>query len=231
MQKFLLNPNETAMENLFRASDWAVRVWLKRKKLRLFREEWDELRNTQIYWTVRYFLRRLREGRYDRSQPFFMNVLSCARSCQTATITPFIEQVKHKISDASDGMERLSFDPDRHPLRYDYEKARDGLLTPAEREAIGAKYALRTMHYEDALKYLWACQDEEAAYEHKVIDTAANIQHRQLTLAKLDAKLNKMKTKDQLYQREYHRSYYWKNRDRILKNMKVYKAKKRAKKA
>lgn len=226
-KQFKLNPNLSARENLWAAAKLSSMYWLRRKKLKLFRVEWDELVSILTYRTVLYFMQRLRRGLYNRSESFLYNVLSCARSVQHPVIKAFLTDVKNKIN-STDHMETLTFDPDNHPLVFHPKSSRQGLLTAIERDALGVSYAVHQAHYESALKYFWACEDEEAAYEHKVIDTSENIRKRQMTLAKVHALLNAGKTHDQLYQREYHRAYYWKNREKIIASQKAYKLRKKA---
>lgn len=226
-KRFQLNPNLSARENLWAAAKLSSMYWLRRKKLKLFRVEWDELVSILSYRTVLYFMQRLRRGLYNRSESFLYNVLSCARSVQHPVIKAFLTDVKNKIN-STDHMETLTFDPDNHPLVFHPKSSRQGLLTAIERDALGVSYAVHQAHYESALKYFWACEDEEAAYEHKVIDKAENIRKRQMTLAKVHALLNAGKTHDQLYQREYHRAYYWKNREKIIASQKAYKLRKKA---
>jgi len=226
-KRFQLDPNLSARENLWAAAKVSSMYWLRRKRLKLFRTEWDELVETLTYRTVLYFMQRLRRGLYNRSESFLYNVLSCARSVQHPVIKRFLTDVKNKIN-STDHMETLAFDPDNHPLVFHPKSTRQGLLTAIERDALGVSYAVHQVHYEPALKYLWACEDEEAAYEHKVIDTAENIRKRQMTLAKVQSLLNGGKTHDQLYQREYHRAYYWKNREKIIASQKAYKLRKKA---
>ena len=226
-KRFQLDPNLSARENLWAAAKLSSMYWLRRKKLKLFRTEWDELICNLTYRTVLYFMQRLRRGLYNRSESFLYNVLSCARSVQNPVIKKFITDVKNRIN-STDHMETLAFDPDNHPLVFHPKSTRQGLLTAIERDALGVSYAVHQVHFEPALRYFWACEDEEAAYEHKVIDKAENIRKRQMTLAKVHALLNGGKTHDQLYQREYHRAYYWKNREKIIANQKAYKRRKKA---
>ena len=218
-KRFQLNPNLSAkLSSMY---------WLRRKRLKLFRAEWDELVSNLTYRTVLYFMQRLRRGLYNRSESFLYNVLSCARSVQHPVIKSFLSEVKNKIN-STDHMETLTYDPDNHPLVFHPKSSRQSLLTAIERDVLGVSYAVHQAHYEPALKYLWACEDEEAAYEHKVIDTSENIRKRQMTLAKVHALLTDGKTRDQLYQREYHRAYYWKNREKIIASQKAYKLRKKA---
>lgn len=226
-KRFQLDPNLSARENLWAAAKLSSMYWLRRKKLKLFRVEWDELVSILTYRTVLYFMQRLRRGLYNRSESFLYNVLSCARSVQHPVIKAFLTDVKNRIN-STDHMETLTFDPDNHPLVFHPKSSRQSLLTAIERDALGVSYAVHQAHYESALKYFWACEDEEAAYEHKVIDKAENIRKRQMTLAKVHALLNAGKTHDQLYQREYHRAYYWKNREKIIASQKAYKLRKKA---
>ena len=227
-KRFQLNPNLSARENLWAAAKLSSMYWLRRKRLKLFRAEWDELVSNLTYRTVLYFMQRLRRGLYNRSESFLYNVLSCARSVQHPVIKSFLSEVKNKLN-STDHMETLTYDPDNHPLVFHPKSSRQSLLTAIERDVLGVSYAVHQAHYEPALKYLWACEDEEAAYEHKVIDTSENIRKRQMTLAKVRALLNDGKTRDQLYQREYHRAYYWKNREKIIASQKAYKLRKKAK--
>ena len=111
MKKFLLDPNLSAQENLWRAAELAVTSVIcsskRRKKLRLNKEEWEDLVFRAKFETVCAFMRKLRgtgkatQGTYDRSKTFFLNIYSCAWSIGNHVIDDVINEIKIKLNSTS----------------------------------------------------------------------------------------------------------------------------------
>lgn len=215
-QKFLLDPNETAMENLFRAADYAVRYILSRKRIKLKSdEEWEELHNRCVYKGVSIFMSRyIGNHKYDRAFSFYQNVYSAVWSCVTLVVTSFFDEIKDRLN-STDHMENLPYDPDRHTLyQPETRKRAPSILTTAERETLGFDH-VTAWNAEEALNYIWSCEDEAAEYDHKTIDTAANLEHRKSVLGRIDGLLRKGRTDAEYNDLKYYHDYYKNRKDRV----------------
>lgn len=185
MVRYKLDPKETAMENLFRAADYAARYQLSRKCLRITKEEWAELHRRLVLASVVYFLSRLRRGKYDHSVPFFVNVLGCSRAKASYTVKLFLDEIRDKLNmtstDTPVGDEFGSlgdFLPDKgiHPLFH--------------RVASHARYVKEIKARETpeiALNRLWAEEDERLVATGSYVDWQAINFHRQEVLARVSA--------------------------------------------
>lgn len=185
MLRFKLDPKETAMENLFRAADYAARYQLSRKRLRITKEEWAELHRRLVLASVVYFLSRLRRGKYDHSVDFFMNVLGCSRAKASYTVKKYLNEIREKLNmtstDTPEGDEMGTFgdflpDTGTHPLFH--------------RVASTAKYAKEIKSKEtpeSALNRLWAEEDERLVATGSYVDWKAINFHRQEVLARVSA--------------------------------------------
>lgn len=193
------------MENLFRAADYATRYILGRKRIRLkTTEEWTELHALCMYKAVFEFMKRLRDHEYNRDYSFFENVYSCVWSSHMHVVDAFIKDIKRHLS-STDNMDMVAYNPDQHPLRVEPSRNIWGILTRAERESLELP-KIKLYNAEEALNYLWACEDEAAAYEGTVIDHAANLEHRKHVLERIKAKENEVDPQ-RLHQRKYLREY------------------------
>lgn len=184
MLRFKLDSSQTAMENLFRAADYAAKYNLSKKRLRITKDEWAELHRRLVLSTVIYFMSRLRRGLYDRSVPFFVNVLGCCRA-SSYTVKKFINEIREKLNmtstDTPAGDEMGTYgdflpDTGTHPLFH--------------RVASTAKYAKEIKAREkpeDALNRLWAEEDERLVATGSYVDWKAINFHRQGILARVSA--------------------------------------------
>lgn len=104
-QKFVLNPNETAMQNLWRAATLATYIMLFTKRYGLPRfnhEEINELIEEMTLYVVINVLRKIRGGSsniapYSKKHTFFQNVQSVAWSCRTLLVNRKFEEIKKRI--------------------------------------------------------------------------------------------------------------------------------------
>lgn len=182
MVRFKIDPKETAMENLFRAADYAAKYNLSKKRLRITNEEWAELHRRLVLSTVIYFMSRLRRGLYDRSVPFFVNVLGAARA-SSYTVKKYLKEIREKLNmtstDTPAGDEMGTYgdflpDTGTHPLFH--------------RVASTAKYSKEIKSKEkpeDALNRLWAEEDERLVATGSYVDWKAINFHRQEVLARV----------------------------------------------
>jgi hypothetical protein len=172
------------MENLFRAADYAAKYNLSKKRLRITNEEWAELHRRLVLSTVIYFLSRLRRCLYDRSVPFFVNVLGAARA-SSYTVKKYLNEIREKLNmtstDTPEGDEMGTFGdflPDKgiHPLFH--------------RVASHAKYVKEIKAKEtpeSALNRLWAEEDERLVATGSYVDWQTINFHRQEVLARVSA--------------------------------------------
>ena len=185
-KRFQLDPNETAMENLWRAADYATRYNLSRKRLRITDEEWKELQCRLALATVLYFLDRLRRGKYDRSVPFFVNVLGCCRA-SSYTVTKFLGEIREKLNLTSTDMEVGNSDT---PGTLGDFMPDTGIHPLFHRVASTARYAKEIKAREspeEALNRLWAEEDERLKASGTFVDWQEIQFHRKTILQSLQS--------------------------------------------
>lgn len=102
-KKFMLDPNETAMENLWRCAHATTGFVLKRwwRRLRLTNEERHDIFVDLMTRTVVRFLRKVRRGGYDRRFDFWQNVFSSCWGCSQCVIQVHIRQIRKKLAERS----------------------------------------------------------------------------------------------------------------------------------
>lgn len=95
--RWLINPNRSAMENLFdacRVATYAMRNKYS-SKLMLSREEWDDLCNEVILASVQQFMdSKIRRHTYCHEVSFYMNCASCVLSTWQFKLKYFLKDVK-----------------------------------------------------------------------------------------------------------------------------------------
>lgn len=103
-----LDPNKTAQENLWsavRMITLAFKAAYCRKGLVLTKDEWDEVIDDIMFFAVRRFLNAVKEGRYDRSVSFFLNVRSHVLSLFHERLNLYIKNVVKRKADSLDRMD------------------------------------------------------------------------------------------------------------------------------
>ena len=121
MQRWLIDPSISAMENLFSAASYAA-DWFKhmaiRKGLTLTGDEWDEVMDEIIFTSVRRFLNKLKTGGYSRAHSFYLNVRSCVYSVFHNTVNKYITHVVLKKIYSLDRLDpvRAQYLKDSRPL-------------------------------------------------------------------------------------------------------------------
>lgn len=94
-----LDPNESAMDNLWRLAYTACRIILKMKNLTLYTDEYTELLDDLAYLTVRQFMEhRIGQKKYSRQHTFFQNVYACAYSSTGSYLKRYLARLKIKIA-------------------------------------------------------------------------------------------------------------------------------------
>ena len=76
-----------------------------RKGLMLTADEWDDVIDDVMFFAVKRFMTRIREGRYDRRASFFLNVRSCVLSLFHSRLNLYIKNVIRRKADSLDRME------------------------------------------------------------------------------------------------------------------------------
>lgn len=105
---FELDGNKTAQENLWcavRMITLAFKAAYCRKGLVLTKDEWDEVIDDVMFFAVRRFLNAVKEGRYDRSVSFFLNVRSHVLSLFHERLNIYIKNVVRRKTDSLDRMD------------------------------------------------------------------------------------------------------------------------------
>lgn len=103
-----LDPKKTAQENLWDATRMitlAFKALYCRKGLVLTKDEWDEVIDDVMFWAVRRFMKRIRDGRYDHSVSFFLNVRSCVFSLFHERLNLYIKNIVRRKADSLDRMD------------------------------------------------------------------------------------------------------------------------------
>lgn len=104
---FEIDPHKTAQENLWEATRMitlAFKAAYCRKGLVLTKDEWDEVIDDVMFFAVRRFLKAIKEGRYDRSVSFFLNVRSHVFSLFHERLNLYIKNVVKRKTDSLDRM-------------------------------------------------------------------------------------------------------------------------------
>lgn len=159
--RFKLDPNLTAMENLFTASRWSSIVVLKRNRFYgVTAQDKAELIQNLTLATVVHFLnfkvcqkRYARFAKDGRPLTFFDNCLSSAWSCAPNVAQPILKRIQLKVntSNIDDVAFRLS-DTDKFPLYMaldEYDKTKEKPVHKLKRASDRA-HRYRRM-YEDYL--------------------------------------------------------------------------------
>ena len=169
-RRFLLDPNETAMENLWRASRVAVLYILSHMRVQNKFEERDEIIDNCILRGVNYFLRdKIRDHAYNRDFSFFENVYGSCWSAVGNELGTYITKKKKlmMLNSISEGIAGSDFtledsliDSGVHPLDGNWARtSRNVILSNNERARFGlpshARYPVST------LKAIWQLQDED----------------------------------------------------------------------
>lgn len=169
-RRFLLDPNETAMENLWRASRVAVLYILSHMKIQNKYEERDELIDNCILRGVNYFLRdKIRGHAYNRDFSFFENVYGSCWSAVGNELGTYITKRKklmllnsifEGIAGSDFTVEDSLIDTGVHPLDGNWTRnSRNVILSNNERARFKlpshARYPIST------LKAIWKLQDED----------------------------------------------------------------------
>lgn len=212
-RRWKIDPNKTAMENLYDAANTACRYMLSRSKVQLkSNDERKELLDLCIYKGAEQFLDHYIHGekKYNRAFTFFENVYGACRSCFGHSVDYYLREIRRRIS-TTDHMETITYNQDKHPLRADIKHHYYTEITEVERQSLDY-CKLSPMVAEDALKYIWACEDEANEFDHKTIDYAATREHRAQVLKRVRDMVNGNHSEEYLKRREYNRKYHRKRR-------------------
>lgn len=205
-KRFVLDPNLSAMENLWNGCQKACYVILAKKRLRLTSEEREELIVAFTASAVASFMaNKIRNHGYCHDVDFYANCYSCALSVSGdhRVIDRYLNDIKRRLNTTSMSLqvgmdeeatvEALLEDTGRHPLEH------DGLfpynLAPARR---------RNESQEDALRRVWQDQDMEAEASGLAVDHNEVELHRKAILNRL---------KDKYPKAEYMRKWRAKKRE------------------
>lgn len=212
-RRWKIDPNKTAMENVYDAANTACRYILSKSKVQLkSNDERKELLDLCIYKGVEMFLDHYIHGekKFNRSFTFFQNVYGACYSCSSHMVDFYLTSIKRRLS-TTDKMETISYDQDCHPLRTDSKHDKRAVLTAIERQSLDCK-RMSMVVAEDALKYIWACEDEANEFDHKTIDYAATHEHRAQVLKRVRDLVNGGHSEEFLAKRAYNREYQRKMR-------------------
>jgi hypothetical protein len=162
-KRFRLDPNETALENLWRAAKVATVTLLRKYHIRSFIDDkyidlFDELTMQTV---VSFMYLKIRNKGYDRRFSFYENVYSCCWGC--SVVKKYIkseEERKTMISlshESDDGgaLEATLECTERHSLDIDNTSTPVKQPKPMKNNAV-------LYHAEEDLKRLWEMDDLEA---------------------------------------------------------------------
>ena len=188
-KRFVLDPNLSAMENLWNGCQKACYVILAKKRLRLTSEEREELMVAFTASAVASFMaNKIRNHGYSHDVDFYANCYSCALSVSGnhRVVDKYLNDIKKRLNTTSTSLpvgvgddstvEDLLLDTGHHPLEH------DGLfpynLAPARR---------RNESQEDALRRVWQDEDLEAEASGLAVDHNEVELHRKAVMDKLKA--------------------------------------------
>ena len=173
-KRWLIDPQKSAMENLWDAAKTAAAFLLHRIKLKCTQEEWHDIHEEMVLKGVRNFLdNKVMRHTYDRRFCFFQNVLSSVWSVSNGCIYRNIRDNKRRITALSVETETHDFttigdtieDTGRHPLYYTewfYQGKAIPILTNAERDRFGLRGARLSVEPEKVFEALCILADEDA---------------------------------------------------------------------
>ena len=201
-KRFVLDPNLSAMENLWNACQKACYVILAKKRLRLTSEERNELMVAFTSEAVASFMaNKIRNHSYSHEVDFYANAYSSALSVSGnhRVVDNYLNDIKRRLNTTSMSLqvgfneeatvEDMLEDTGRHPLEH------DGIfpynITAARR---------RNESREDALRRVWQDEDLEAEASGLAVDHNEVELHRKAILKRLKDKYPKAR------QRKYYRA-------------------------
>ena len=199
-KRFVLDPNLSAMENLWNGCQKACHVILAKKRLRLTGEERDELMVEFTSTAVASFIvNKVRNHGYCRDVDFYANCYSCALSVSgnSRVIDKYLKDIKKRLNTTSTSLqvgldedstvESMLEDTGRHPLEH------DGLFPY---NLASARYKNETN--EEALRRIWQDDDLEAEASGLAVDHNEVEMHRKAILKNI---------KDKYPKAEYYRQW------------------------
>lgn len=192
-KRFALDPNLSAMENLWNGCQKACYVILAKKRLRLTSEERDELMVAFTSEAVASFMaNKIRNHGYCHDVDFYANCYSCALSVSGnhRVVDKYLNDIKKRLNTTSISLqvgmdeeatvEAMLEDTGHHPLEH------DGIfpynLTTSRQ---------RNESQEDALRRVWQDEDMEAEASGLAVDHNEVELHRKAILKRLKDKYPK----------------------------------------
>lgn len=192
-KRFVLDPNLSAMENLWNACQKACHVILAKKRLRLTSEEREELVVAFTSEAVASFMaNKIRNHGYCHDVDFYANAYSSALSVSGnhRVVDKYLNDIKKRLNTTSTSLqvgineeatvEDMLEDTGRHPLEH------DGLF-PYNLTASRQRNESR----EDALRRVWLDEDMEAEASGLAVDHNEVELHRKEVLKRLKDKYPK----------------------------------------
>ena len=102
-QRWKINPNMTAMENLYDACRVATSVVLSRHSITIYKhEEFEELFEELLLAGMSHFMRiKIGQSTYNRKYTFFENCYSSVWACLSGTLFKWTHRIDRKIRTSS----------------------------------------------------------------------------------------------------------------------------------
>lgn len=108
MATWQLDPKKSGWENLWDCTAINVR-WFTKKAihsgLQLTKEEWDEVHSMVTLTAVKRFMRKLKDGKYNRKYSFFLNVRSAVWECFYQQVDYYLRTFVHTKATSYDRLE------------------------------------------------------------------------------------------------------------------------------
>ena len=212
-KQWLIDPEKSAMENLWEACSVAASDILRRLHLQNYQEERREIYEEMVLRGIESFLlNKVHFRKYDRRWSFLQNAYGSVWSTSHTVLYRYIRDKKRSITALStdlvddDGVPLMWSLPegDRHPLyykEYPYSKPIP-ILTNEERARFGLVGAKLRAEPSRTFEALCALEDEDN--ELMGMETSADVEERRDEIRKrIDALPTPTST--QRYNREYQR--------------------------
>lgn len=211
-KRFRLDPNETALENLWRAAKVATVTLLRKYHIRSFIDDkyidlFDELTMQTV---VSFMYLKIRNKGYDRRFSFYENVYSCCWGCDV--VKKYIkseEERKTMISlshESDDGcaLEATLESSERHSLDI------DNTSTPVKQPKTMKNNSVLYRAEED-LKRLWEMDDLEAESDLDAVEIG---EHRDAIMRRVRAITSTKEFQRKLRTQQYNSNWCRMNRRR-----------------
>ena len=156
-EKWLIDPGKSAKENLWDACQVATYFFRQKysSKLKLTKQEWEELNNNVVLAAVRQFMeQRIKNHQYCHETSFYFNCFACVMSVWSGEVRKIINKIKDNMDNVD------NYEPDKRRAALD--SARPVFyLNKGAGNSFGSKKNLHTWMSRSCHETFCAHEDED----------------------------------------------------------------------